>query len=134
VLQDIHPLGVANNVVQSLYGQYKWRDFGSVDSAFISTALTFGWIPALLGMVGILIGVIRTIVGRATVPQVAFAAQIPVLATVALVTQYRTLVFFMAAMAVTVSARPVVTEFVAEDRSRLGRATHGRVGANVVVT
>jgi len=94
VLGDVHPLSLASNVFAS-EGRYLYRSFGSIDSTFIYGALFYGWLviaffsAALLGLVG------RTLRGRAGPAAIAFVAQIPVLATVAPITQYQTLLWFL---------------------------------------
>ena len=104
VLADVHAFGLANNVTLS-QGQQLYRYFGSVDSTFIYNALFFGWVPvalliaALLGLVG------RVLFRRAGPAAIALVAQIPVLATVAPITQYGTLLWFLGGLVVVEGVR-----------------------------
>ena len=100
VLQDIHPLSVAANTsVDVMTGQHLWRAFGSIDSTFIASSLDFGWLPVALLIAGLVGIAARALTRRASLMQLALLAQIPTLATVALITQYRTFAFFLAGAA-----------------------------------
>jgi hypothetical protein len=93
--QDVRPLGLARNVIIQTNGHQIWRSFESIDSTFVALGIDFGWIP-LLFVAALFLAVGFHIVKRRTsVFQIALFAQLPVLATVALITQYRSLVFFM---------------------------------------
>ena len=82
-------------------GRAYFGNFRSIDSAIILTGLTYGLVPLLL-LLAVLVGGIAVLVrGEATAGTVAVVAQLPALATVAFITQYTILFWFVAGVAVT---------------------------------
>lgn len=76
------------------------RGFQSTDSAFLAIGLRFGWIVLAALIIPLLIATVRVLLGRATVGEIAIVGQIPLFATVALITQYESVVFLVAGVAV----------------------------------
>jgi hypothetical protein len=72
---------------------------GSTDSAVLAIGLKFGWIVALIALVPIFISAIRILIGSASVAEIALVGQLPLLTSVALVTQYELIFFFIAGIA-----------------------------------
>ncbi len=105
VLQDIRPISLADNVSYT-QNQQIYREFGSVDSTFIYSALFYGWLPVALFMLSLLGLAWRALSQRAGPATIALLAQIPVLATVAPITQYETLLWFLGGLVV-VETMPV---------------------------
>jgi hypothetical protein len=105
VLQDVHPLSLASNLSPQASGGFEWRTvFHSIDSTFVLTALIFGWLPVAVFAVGAVALLAKTLAARANIAEIALLAQIPVLATVALITQYYALIWFLGGAAVALSA------------------------------
>lgn len=75
-------------------------EFQSIDSALILTGLRFGYVPLLLVVALLVAGSITVIRRRANAPMIAVVAQIPTLATVALITQLPYLLWFSAGLGV----------------------------------
>lgn len=77
-----------------------WGSFRSIDSAMILAGLQFGLVPLaimLVLLVILVVGMLR----RPTPASIAVVAQIPAFATVALITQYASFVWFLGGLAVT---------------------------------
>lgn len=74
--------------------------FQSIDSAVIVLGLTYGLLPILVLCVMFLCGLYLLVSGRATAPTVAVLAQLPAFLSVALITQYQVLVWFMVGLSV----------------------------------
>ena len=72
---------------------------GSTDSAVLVIGLKFGWIVALIALVPILISAIRILIGSASIAEIALVGQLPLLGSVALITQYELIFFFIAGIA-----------------------------------
>lgn len=72
----------------------------SMDSAVLDIGLRFGWLALGLAAFPFALAVFRTLMARASAAEIALVGQIPVLATVALITQYQNLLFVVAAIAV----------------------------------
>lgn len=100
LLQDLSPLGSAPSWRVSPSGETYYGSFQSVDSEFVLSALRFGYIPLMFLVGGLLLCVLSVIRGNATPSAVALLGQIPSFATVALITQYGTFVWFVAGLAV----------------------------------
>lgn len=96
---DTQLVGVADGVHRAPGGRRMWRNLGSIDSTPVATALIYGWVAALLLVAGLLIAVWAALKRPANPAAIALAGQIPVLMTVALITQYRAWVFFLAGLA-----------------------------------
>ncbi len=72
----------------------------SVDSAVLHIGLNFGWVVLALALLPLLACVVRVAAGRATTAEIALVGQIPLLTTVALITQYQSFVFIVVGFAV----------------------------------
>jgi hypothetical protein len=82
-------------------GETYYGTFQSIDSELVLTGLRFGSLPLLVVIAAIVACVLSLLRGRATPASVAVAAQVPAFATVALITQYGFLMWFLAGLAVT---------------------------------
>ena len=76
------------------------RSIPSIDSAILRTGLEFGWVIVVLALIPLVLSVIRLVAGRATIAEVAIVGQIPLFLTVALITQYQSVVFLAVSIAV----------------------------------
>jgi hypothetical protein len=94
-------LGLASSAHRGTDGRVFYGGFRSIDSQLVLTGLTFGLIVAAALLVALAVGVWLVLRGRATAATIALIAQIPALATVALITQYSTFMWFLAGVAAT---------------------------------
>lgn len=105
LIPEISVLGLSPSAYRDPSGELHFGRFQSIDSALLLLGLTYGWL-ALIIMVGLLVSVVLLVVARrAEAPTVALAAQIPAFLTVALITQYSLLVWFVAGLAVSAQIR-----------------------------
>jgi len=72
----------------------------SIDNALLLVGLSYGWVPMVIVLLMILAAVVCLLSRRVTAPTLALVAQVPAFATVALITQYSTLTWFIAGLAV----------------------------------
>ncbi|MGY1639798.1 hypothetical protein ACI782_01530 [Geodermatophilus sp. SYSU D00703] len=100
LLDDVQLLGLAPSYHVTPSGRAFFGDFRSIDSALVLLALNHGWIPLVCVLVGAALAVGAVLCGRATAPTVALVAQLPAVATVALITQYSGWLWFVAGLAV----------------------------------
>lgn len=100
LIPQMRPLGVADVFEVSPDGTAYFGSFRSIDSALILLGLSYGLIP-LLAVTGLLVGAVVLVLRRkATPPTIALVAQLPGLATVALITQYSFFLWFICGLAV----------------------------------
>jgi hypothetical protein len=100
LLPTMRPFGLADSLYESPTGERTFGGYDSIDSAVLLVGLDYGWLPMAVVVLLLLAGLVCLLRGRATAPTIAVVAQIPALATVALITQYSTLLWFVAGLAV----------------------------------
>lgn len=110
-LGDLNPLGLADNFVfDPTEGHFMYRLlFGSIDNAPLLFGLTFGWVPLLLVgalLIGALVALVR---GKASVGTIAVIAIVPVIVTVALITQLAAGLLFFVGFAIAGNAKNAPT-------------------------
>ncbi|GAB2455775.1 hypothetical protein [Jatrophihabitans fulvus] len=104
LIPDMSVVGTSASAQRSADGTLRFGRFASIDSQLILLGLTYGLLALLLAA-GILTFVTGVVVsGRSRPATVAIAAQIPSLATVALITQYAVFFWFMVGFAVAAQA------------------------------
>jgi hypothetical protein len=74
--------------------------YSSVDSAFLYIGIYFGWVMAIMLLIPLVVVAIRLISGKASVVEAGLLGHLPLLLTVALITQYQSFLFFVAGFAV----------------------------------
>jgi hypothetical protein len=67
----------------------------SIDSTLLSLGLEFGWIVVAMLIIPLTVSVLRIITGRASIAELSVVGQVPLLAFVALITQWESFVFFV---------------------------------------
>lgn len=102
---EMRVLGLSTSFTRSPTGRVTFGDFRSIDSALMLQGLTYGWLSLVVAVVLLVVGTVAVLTGRASAPTVAVVAQIPALATVALITQYSAMFWFMAGLAVYAATR-----------------------------
>jgi len=85
-------------------GDLRFGRFTSIDSELILFGLTYGWLALALGLLLLMVSTGAVLVRKASAPTIAMVAQIPALATVALITQYSVWVWFVGGLAVAAQA------------------------------
>jgi len=106
-------IGLSSAAYRSAAGDFYFGSFQSIDSALILLGLSHGLITLGIVVVLLLVAGWYVVSGRATAPTIALVAQIPALATVALITQYALFFWVLAGLAVS---------------SQLLRPAHGATG------
>jgi hypothetical protein len=96
--------GVSDALEISATGRVYFAGFRSIDSQLVLFGLSYGWITLGFVVLMLALAVIQTLRGRAQAPTIAIVAQIPALATVALITQYHIFFWFVAGLAVAAEA------------------------------
>lgn len=101
LLSKMLPVGLSKSYNVLPNGDVYIGNFQSIDSALILLGLRLGYIPLALVLGLLVTAAIFLFRSRANAPLVALVAQIPTLATVALITQLPYLLWFTAGLAVT---------------------------------
>ncbi len=105
----MNPIGVAASAQKDSSGSLYFGNFRSIDSQFILTGLTNGWIVLIAILVALLVATALVLTRHASPATIALVAQIPAFATVALITQYSIFVWFVAGLAATSQLVPLST-------------------------
>ena len=101
LIGEMQALGITTSWTVLPTGETYYGSFQSIDSELVLTGLRFGILPLIALVAAVVACVLGLLRGRATPAAVAVAAQIPAFATVALITQYGYLAWFLAGVAVT---------------------------------
>jgi hypothetical protein len=116
---------VAGSAQKNSTGQVYFGNFRSIDSQLILTGLSSGLIALAVVVVALGAGIVLVVTRRATPATIAVVAQIPALATVALITQYSVFLWVAVGLAATTQhVRPATAEanlLVSSDRYRPAR-------------
>ncbi len=100
LVPQISAFGRSDSAYRLASGESYFGGFSSIDNALLLLGLRYGWVP-LVVVTGLLVAACATVLrGRATAPTIALVAQIPSFVSVALITQYATLLWFVAGLAV----------------------------------
>ena len=97
---EMRALGITASWTVLPTGETYYGSFQSIDSELVLSGLRFGILPLIALVAAIVTCVLGLLRGRATPAAVAVAAQVPAFATVALITQYGYLAWFLAGVAV----------------------------------
>lgn len=100
LLPGLKPVGISDMVYRTTDGTTTIGAYQSIDSAAMLYALTNGWIPALILTLALVGAAFRLITRGGDAALIAIVALIPAFFTVALITQYAHLVWFLAGVAV----------------------------------
>lgn len=111
LLGSMNAVGVAGSAQKNSTGQVYFGNFRSIDSQLILTGLSSGLIALAVVVVALSAGIVLVVTRRATPATIAVVAQIPALATVALITQYSVFLWVAVGLAATTQhVRPAVAE------------------------
>jgi hypothetical protein len=97
---SMSPFGVSSAYTVSASRQVSIGDFRSVDNALLLFGLIYGWVPLVLVLVSLAGAIVYTLRRRATPAVLAVVAQLPAMVSVALITQYASLLWFAVGLAV----------------------------------
>jgi hypothetical protein len=107
LVPDLMPFGYSSSAYTQATGQLVLANvqssdgtLHSIDNALLLVGLTYGWVPLAFVLAMLVLGLACVLSGRAAPPTIAVLAQVPAFATVALITQYSTVTWFMAGLAV----------------------------------
>lgn len=95
LIPTMNPLGLANGYTEPKAGEYYFQGFKSIDSTFILLGVSFGYLLAAIAIIGSALVTIRVLRGTTSASAIALVAVIPALFTVALITQFGSLVWFI---------------------------------------
>lgn len=123
LIGSIHPLGLSSAFEKSTASVASIGAFGSIDNAALLFGLSYGWIPLVLAGACWLGALVVSFMRKATAPTLTFVALTPAFVTVAFITQYAALVWFLAGLAVaTQAARRSPEDQVSRAQVRRARA------------
>lgn len=92
-------LGVAPNQHRTATGEVFFGSYRSIDNALILLGLTYGFVALAFALLLLTCAVVAVVARAATPPVLAMAAQVPAVASVALITQYEMLFWFVGGLA-----------------------------------
>lgn len=104
LVHTMQPLSLSPAFAKSTSSTASLGEFGSIDDAALLFGLSYGWIPLVLAGLCWLTAVVLAAARRASVPTLIFVALTPAFVTVALITQYAAIVWFVAGLAVSTQA------------------------------
>lgn len=93
-------VGRSSAAVETGGGYVRYGSFQSIDSTFLGIGLSFGWCAAVIMLIPFVVMIARLLRRTATTAEIALVGQLPMLFTVALITQYQLVLWFFAGMAV----------------------------------
>ncbi len=99
LLADINIIGLASNQHRTPTGDIYFGGFQSIDNALILIGLTYGYLALVLAVLLLAALGVTVLRRRGNPPMIALAAQIPAVATVALITQYEMFLWFVVGLA-----------------------------------
>lgn len=106
LLGELAVFGTSGSLNRAASGKVYFGGFRSIDSQLLLFGLSYGWLTLGLLVVVLLAGAALVLRRRAELATIAVVAQIPALATVALITQYAHVFWFAVGWAVAVQVRP----------------------------
>lgn len=96
----ISTVGFSSVAHRDVSGGLRFGSYRSIDNALLLLGLTYGWVALILAILLLFGAVIAMLRFRATPETVGVVSQIPALFSVALITQYATVFWFVAGLAV----------------------------------
>ena len=105
LIPTLQPLGYASSYWRSSDGVNTYGEFRSIDNALLILGLAVGWVPLLILAIALVLTAFGAVSRYSGPAQIAFAALIPSLFGVALITQYSFVFWMVAGFAVSESIR-----------------------------
>lgn len=110
LIPTLEPFGRSTSYLSGANGQVQYGYYTSIDNSFLALGLGFGWIAMIVALIPFIAMAVRFLRRRASFAEVALLGQLPVITTVAMVTQYQVVVWMVAGLAATLAAtKPAVT-------------------------
>jgi hypothetical protein len=103
LISTLQPFGRSSSYISGVNGHVQYGTYTSIDNAFMAIGLGFGWVAMVTVAVPFVIMTIRFLQRRATFAETALLGQLPVITTVAMITQYQVIVWMVAGLAVTLA-------------------------------
>lgn len=100
----VNLFGPATGTQMTQEGLYIVNGVDRVDSAWLRLGLDFGWITAALLLFPVAVVAWRVLTRRAGTASLAFATQIPIILVTSFITQWQTIFFVLAGLAISESA------------------------------
>ena len=100
VLPHLNLVGISDLATRLPDGTLYFGSFRSIDSQFVLTGLTYGAFALIVASVMLVASIVTVLRRRATAATIALACQIPALATIALITQYAVLLWFLVGLSI----------------------------------
>ncbi|MDQ2738922.1 MAG: hypothetical protein M3Y35_09990 [Actinomycetota bacterium] len=132
LIPQISIIGISGSATRDVAGVPYFGGFQSIDSELILAGLTYGWLAILVGLICLTVALVCVLRRRGDPATIAIVAQLPALATVALITQYSMYFWFVAGLAVAAQApglRPGGFQSLSSHPGRAGQS--GTVAASV---
>jgi hypothetical protein len=104
LVPSMESLGLSGDASFNQLGALVFFQFRSIDSALILLGLVYGWIALVIALSLLAMAVGAVVLRRAAPPTISIVAQIPALISVALITQYAMLFWFVAGLSVAAQA------------------------------
>jgi len=100
VLPHLNLVGISDIATRLPDGTLYFGSFRSIDSQLVLTGLTYGAFALIVAIVMLAASIVTVLRRRATAPTIALACQIPAVATIALITQYAVLFWFLVGLSI----------------------------------
>lgn len=124
----INPFGVAEDYSETSSGVFNWHGVISIDNAFLRIAVNFGFIPAAVSIMYFAIIATKMVSSRENLAWLALLAISPALFTVALITQFGSLVWFFVGLGSFLTVRVRQAKVFTNDRVNSNSAVEAEIG------
>lgn len=103
LVSTLEPYGRGSSYLSGVNGEVQYGNYTSIDNTFMALGLGFGWISMLVIAIPFLVMGVRFILRRGSFAETALLGQLPVITTVAMITQYQVIVWMIAGLAATLA-------------------------------
>jgi hypothetical protein len=103
LITTLQPIGRSTSYMSGADNQVQYGNFTSIDNAFMALGLGFGWVAMVVAALPFVAMGVRFLRRRASFAEVAMLGQLPVITTVAMITQYQVVVWMVAGLAATLA-------------------------------
>lgn len=103
LISTLEPFGRSSSYMSGANGQVQYGNFTSIDNSFMAIGLGFGWIAMAVVAIPFVVMAWRFIQRSASFAEIALLGQLPVITTVAMITQYQVIVWMVAGLAATLA-------------------------------
>lgn len=114
--------GVSPSMTRTADGTTYFGRFRSIDSQLVLSGLSYGWLTLGAMLLLLVVAVLSVLSGRSNLATIAVVAQLPALSTVALITQYAYLFWFVVGLAVAAASDDESTKIALDRRHVDGSA------------